>query len=324
MNVLLTSAGRRTALLRYFQSAVSERNGTVWVGDLDPLAPSLQATDQNIVLPPVSSDEYVDVLFDHVVKHDIDLVVPLIDPDVLALGRSRSRFERAGCQLLTSAAPLLDLAHDKWETIQHFSEKGFRTPSSWLPEDSDRTEWPDPVFVKPRCGSASEGTQRVGRANVSAIAATLNSPLLQEVIEAPEVTVDALFDFTGRLLHYVPRLRIRTIGGESVQGRTVHETALNSWLYELLQEIGDLGARGPITVQAFCTEPDPTLSEINPRFGGGFPLTHAAGGHYPAWILQMCAGAPPSPRLHEYTVGLCMTRAYTEWFVEASSLDELD
>jgi len=324
MNVLLTSAGRRTSLLRFFQSAVSDRDGTVWAADLDPLAATLQAADKKIVLPPIQASNYLSTLLDHVNRHDVDLVVPLIDPDVLALAEARSRFEDAGCHLLTSALPLLDLAHDKWSTVQHFSEKGFRTPSSWLPADSDLEKWPDPVFVKPRRGSASDGAQCVDRDHATSVLATLESPLLQEVIDAPEITVDALFDLAGRLLHYVPRLRIRTIAGESVQGRTLSDADLDAWLRSLLREIGGLGARGPITVQAFRTEPTPTLSEINPRFGGGVPLTHAAGGHYPEWILRMCAGASLAPRLGEYTAGLCMTRAYTEWFVEASSLDERD
>lgn len=321
MNVLLTSAGRRTSLLRFFRSAVSDRDGTVWAGDLDPLAASLQAADQTIVLPPIQASDYLPTLLDHVDRHDVDLVVPLIDPDVLALAEARPRFEDAGCHLLTSAPSLLNLAHDKWSTVQYFSEKGFRTPSSWLPADSDSEEWPDPVFVKPRRGSASDGAQCVAWDHATSAVRALESPLLQEVIDAPEITVDALFDLAGRLLHYVPRLRIRTKAGESVQGRTLFDADLDAWLRSLLREIGGLGARGPVTVQVFWTEPVPTLSEINPRFGGGFPLAHAAGGHYPEWILQMCAGATLSSRLGQYTTGLCMTRAYTEWFVEADALD---
>lgn len=323
MNVLLTSAGRRTSLLRLFRSA-AEQGGQVWAGDTDPLAPTLQAADRSVVLPSIQAPSYLPTLLDHVDAHDIDLVVPLIDPDLLSLAEARSRFDDAGCQLLTSDPSLLDLAHDKWSTVQHFSERGFRTPASWLPEKSLPDEWTDPVFIKPRQGSASTNARRVDRDEAARVAASMESPLLQEVVDAPEVTVDALFDLSGRLLHYVPRLRLRTMAGESIQGRTLSDPDLDAWLRRLLREIGELGARGPITVQAFRTEPTPTLSEINPRFGGGFPLTHAAGGCYPEWILRMCRGASLTPRLGEYTAGLCMTRAYTEWFVEDSSLDEQD
>lgn len=135
------------------------------------------------------------------------------------------------------------------------------------------------------------------------------------------MTVDALFDLNGTLIHYVPRLRLRTQAGESIQGRTLPDDQVGDWLRPVLRELGRLGARGPITLQGFCTEPEFTLSEVNPRFGGGFPLARAAGGRYPTWIVQMCNGNALSPRLGEYTEGLCMTRAYTEWFVEASSLN---
>ncbi len=322
MNVLLTSAGRRTSLLQFFQSAASERNGAVWAGDADPLAPTLQSASHSIVLPPIQDPTYVPTLLTHVETFDLDVVVPLIDPDVQALSSARDRFRTAGCQLLLSTPSLLEVAHDKWKTVQHFSEQGIRTPASWRPAHSAPENWPDPVFIKPRWGSASKNAQRVGRDHAASVAASIDAPILQEIIEAPEITVDALFDLDGTLIHYVPRLRIRTMAGESIQGRTLSDPALHSWLRRLLPRLGTLGARGPITVQAFHTPPEPTLLEINPRFGGGFPLTHAAGGRYPKWILQMCNGTSVSPRLGDYKTGLCMTRAYTEWFADASSLPE--
>lgn len=322
MNVLLTSAGRRTSLLRIFQSCIHERDGRVWAGDCDPLAPTLQVADEQIVLPPIEDADYRPALLDHARRHDVDLLVPLIDPDLRPLAEARDAFAEEGCQVLVSTPDLLDVTQDKWTTLQHFSETGIRTPESWLPDTSPRDAWPESVFVKPRSGSASKGARRVSRSELSAALATMENPLLQEVVEAPEMTVDALFDLDGTLLHYVPRLRLRTRAGESIQGRTLPDADVGSWLRPILRDLGDLGARGPVTLQAFLTEPEPTLSEINARFGGGFPLAHAAGGHYPEWIVEMCAGHSVEPRLGTYTEDLCMTRAYTEWFVEAPALNE--
>lgn len=321
MNVLLTSAGRRTTLLQQFQSCVQETGGRVWAGDHDPLAPTLQEADEHLVLPSIDDPDYRPVLLDHVQRHDIDLVVPLVDPDLDALAEARGSFAAEGCRVLVSDQALLEVALDKWATIRHFSDRGIQTPASWRPEFSSRDEWPDPVFIKPRQGSASKAARRVPHDELTPVLTTLEDPLLQEVIEAPEMTVDALFDLDGTLLHYVPRLRLRTMAGESIQGRTLPDADVELWLRPVLREVGTLGAYGPITLQAFLTEPEPTLSEINPRFGGGFPLAYAAGGHYPDWIVQMCTGGSVESRLGAYTEELCMTRAYTEWFVDASTLD---
>jgi len=78
-----------------------------------------------------------------------------------------------------------------------------------------------------------------------------------------------------------------------------------------------MGARGPITIQAFLTGRGPVLTGINPRFGGGFPLALAAGGDYPAWILALLRGEPVPPRLGQYRRGLFITRPFTEMFLEA-------
>lgn len=322
MNVLLTSAGRRTSLLQYFQNCVHERGGHVWAGDLDSLAPTLQIADDTVVLPPVDENSYIPTLLDLVQAHDIDLVVPLIDPGLQPLAAAREAFADVGCHALVSSPSLLDVVLDKWTTMQHFSAQGIRTPESWLPDASAPDAWPNPVFVKPRYGSASKAARRVARENVPYALALTDEPILQEVMETPEITVDALFDLEGTLLHYVPRRRVRTMGGESIQGRTLPDAKVGGWLRPVLREVGRLGARGPITLQAFLTEPEPTLSEINARFGGGFPLARVAGGHYPEWIVQMRAGESVEPRLGDYEADLCMTRAYTQWFVEADALDE--
>lgn len=320
MNVLLTSAGRRTSLLKAFQHAAHARDGIVWAGDADPLAAALQVADEGIILPCVDTSDYLSAILEHVHSNDIDLVVPTIDPGLLPLAEARTKFQEAGSRALVSTPSFLNLASDKWKTLTHFSGE-IRTPASWLPEHSTFDDWPDPVFVKPRTGSSSTDAQCVARREVPHILHSLDAPILQEVIDAPEMTVDALFNFDGMLIHYVPRLRVRTRSGESIQGRTLPDADWGSWLRPLLRELGRLGARGPLTLQAFCTEPEPTLSEINPRFGGGFPLTRAAGGHYPDWILEMCRGKSVEPKLGRYQDGLCMTRAYTEWFVEVSELE---
>lgn len=323
MNVLLTSAGRRTSLLQAFQSCVHTLGGRVWAGDMDPLAPTLQVADDGVILPPLDAAEYLPTLLDHVRTHDLDLVVPLIDPGLRPLAEARPAFADAGCEALVSDPTLLDVTLDKWPTMQHFSEVGVRTPASWRPDTSAAADWPDPVFVKPRRGSASRGARRVSHDELPHVLAAIGDPMLQEVVDAPEITVDALFDLDSTLVHYVPRLRIRTRAGESIQGRTLPDDEdLGPWLRGVLREVGRLGARGPITLQAFLTEPEPTLSEINARFGGGFLLAHAAGGRYPEWIVQMCRGETVAPRLGDYTADLCMTRAYTEWFVPASALED--
>ena len=210
----------------------------------------------------------------------------------------------------------VEICCDKWLTIKEFGEKGFAVPRSWLPDNLALESLPDALFIKPRRGSASQHTFSVSKLELKNILPFVPDPIIQEYIMAREITVDALLDFNGRLIHYVPRLRIRALGGESIQGVTISDQEIRSWLIDIFMEMSKLGACGPITLQAFLTEDGPVLSEINPRFGGGVPLTFAAGGDYPAWILEMLAGHEISPKLGNYKVGLYMTRHYVELFSE--------
>jgi carbamoyl-phosphate synthase large subunit len=174
---------------------------------------------------------------------------------------------------------------------------------------------PDRVFVKPRRGSASLDTYEVDRRDLASVLARVPDPIVQEVLTGPEITIDALLDFHGRPVHYVPRRRIRILGGESIQGVTLeHDTSLEAWIEGVLDQCSTMGAAGPLTLQVFLTPSGPVLSEINPRFGGGFPLALAAGASYPDWLLDMVAGIEVVPRLRAYETGLYMTRSYVEHY----------
>ena len=283
MNVLITCAGRRTTLVELFQDAVGP-DGSVLAADMDALAPARQVADIGFGVPPVDDAGYPEVLLDIVRSHDVDLVIPTIDPELSVLADLRQPLAQEEARAVVSEASLLNVAADKWETTRHFQNAGFRVPETWNVDGAIPSGVPDPAFVKPRRGSSSQGARAVARSHLAEVLASVDEPMIQEVVDAPEITVDALFDFDGRL-------------------------------EDVLAEVGVLGARGPVTLQAFLTDGEPTLSEINPRFGGGFPLTHRAGGRYPEWLLDLHAGTPREPRMGDYESGLVMTRALTEYFV---------
>lgn len=321
MNVLLTCVGRRVYLLKAFQAAVRPWNGRVFGGDRDELAPALHMADEAFQLPDVDSASYVPRLIDLTRRHSIQLIVPTIDPELTVLSGAATAFQKLGCQVLVSVPSFVRMAMDKWETLQSAQAHGILTVPSWLPEALPENV-PSRLFVKPRLGSASKGIFSVPRTRLQHALVLTDNPLIQEAIGTPEITIDVLFDFDGQLLHYVPRRRLRTLAGESIQGVTLPDDDLRPWLTQLLTFCGNLGARGPLTVQAFMTPRGPMLSEINARFGGGFPLAHAAGAHYPEWIIRILRDEAISPTLGTYTKGLYMTRYHTEILTEAPFFGE--
>ncbi len=314
MNVLLTSAGRRIALLRSFQAAVAGRGGIVLASDIDALAPALYVADDAVRLPHVLAGDYGQVLTVLARTRKLSLVVPTIDPELPVLAGVRDALAELGCAALVSKPELIRVTGDKVLAAATFARAGFRVAETWRPDDLASARLPDDLFVKPRAGSAGKDTFRVTSAQLPTVLELVPDPVVQAFLDAPEVTIDALLDLEGAPIHYVPRLRRRVLAGESIQGVTIPPDRLASWVESVLHELGRMGARGPMTIQAFLTDGEPTLSEVNPRFGGGVPLALAAGADYPEWILQMLEGRRVEPRLGQYEVGLYMTRYSTELF----------
>lgn len=314
MNVLITSAGRRVSLVQAFARAAGARGGKVFAGDASGLAPALYLADGAFQLPSVSAEGYVPQLLALVQEHRIGLIVPTIDPELEVLAANVPVFADAGCTALVSSPPFVKLSGDKWLTHEAFASCGVDVPQSWTAEEAGRAALPPQLFVKPRDGSASRDTYRATPETLATILPRVENAIIQEELSGPEITIDALLDLDGTPLHYVPRIRIRTMAGESIQGVTIADDDIRGWLERLLQVAAQLGAHGPITLQAFLTARGPVLIEVNPRFGGGFPLAYAAGGHYPEWLLALLHGERVEPRIGQYQKGLYMTRYNVEYF----------
>ena len=298
--------------------AAHERGAMVVAGDVDGLAPALFIADASARTPEIGVPNYLADLIELVHRHGIRLLVPTIDTDLPVLAAGRASLEAAGCRVATSSEAFVAITMDKYATVEAFGSNGIPVPRSWLPPIQRPEELPEVVFVKPRNGSASKDVHAVGLADLDGTVAIVPDAVVQELLTGPEITIDALVDFDGLPIHYVPRIRIKTLGGESIQGVTLaHDDSIESWIERVISVCSDLGARGPLTIQAFMTDDGPVLTEVNPRFGGGFPLAHAAGGRYPEWLLDMVAGVPVAPRLRDYEAGLYMTRSNVERFVRA-------
>lgn len=316
MNVLITCAGRRTSLLRAFSSVIHDRGGIIIAADTDGIAPAVMLADVAIQTPPLNDPGYIDYLKDVIKKRNIGLVVPTIDTELMLLANNKAQLEQVGCTLLVSSTHLIEVLRDKYTMTRVFIDKGIKVPQSWILETLDDAFLPEELFIKPRDGSASKNVYSIHKNRLQTVLPMVPNPIIQEAIKGTEITVDALLDMEGHCIHYVPRKRIKTLAGESVQGVTIDDKGIREWLLSILAILSSMGGIGPMTIQAFLTSEGPVLSEINPRFGGGVPLAFAAGGHYPEWIIQMLEGEHVPKRIGDYTKGLWMTRYHNELFTE--------
>jgi carbamoyl-phosphate synthase large subunit len=303
--VLFTCAGLRVDIVSAFRRA----GALALAVDADPLAPALYHADRQAIVPRVAEPGYVPALAELIREHDVRLVVPLNDLDHPVL--SRAREDLAPAVLLLPGADVCARMSDKLVAHCFFSEQGVPSPRSWAPDDvPENARYPLLVKAREGFGSrniylASDPEQLeffVGYAGVPSF--------VQERCLGEEFSIDVFCDLDARCLNAIPRTMLHSKGGESIKG-----ASLKDWqLIEHGRLVAETaGIVGPANIQCF-REPDGSLpvTDVNARFGGGFPLPTAAGSRYPELALALARGERPEPHLGEFEEGVVMSRFYSE------------
>ncbi len=311
-NVLMTSGGRRVELLNAFRLALKQ-NGSILAADCDPTAPVLFAADGAGLLPKVTDSDYIERLLEMCRVSDVKLVVPLIDPELPVLAKARDAFLGYDIVLAVSHEECVRIASDKLLTARFFGEIGVPTATTvdirnYLIDAEIQALLEFPVVVKPRTGSAGK---QVSVCNNYQEVVYYSSKLreddciVQEYLRGNEVTIDIFSDGYGNLIEMVPRQRLKTRGGEVERGLTI---ALNDFVSFVESIVAALKPYGVINVQCFNTSVGPMFTEINARFGGGYPLAHVAGACFPELLIDLAMGKRIVSRVGQYTQNILMTR----------------
>lgn len=287
MSILLLSAGRRVDLLRAIESSVNDllpKSSHVLAADFSPnRSAACSLAYAAFKLPKVTDPGYLPALRSLCKQQNVRLVIPTIDTELLPLARESNNLVEDGISIVVSDLELIKQCRDKRLTASLFSSIGIESPAILNPKSLHF-----PCFLKPISGSCSQGARCIP-SQMHLSAADVDDPnnIFQDFVPSTwqEYTVDVLFSKTGRLISMVPRERLETRGGEISKGVTRHGVVMNL-LKPALERLQ--GARGCLTVQVFLSPEQNRLLgvEINPRFGGGYPLSHAAGAGFPEMIIR--------------------------------------
>ena len=307
--VLFTCAGQRVDIVTAFREA----GATTIAVDVDQLAPALYHADRRALVPRVDDFGYIAALRELVELHDVRLIVPLTDLDHHVLAEARDSLGNA--LVLVSGIETVTRCSDKYLAHEFFEDQGIGSPPTWLP-----TELPDdiryPVLVKARRGFGSRHIYRAANATELEffLRYTKAESMVQAVCLGTEFSVDVFCDLDGRCLAAVPRTMIESKGGESIKGMSIKDPDLIAFSCHVAETMRIIG---PANVQCF-REPDGELqvTDVNPRFGGGFPLPTAAGSRYPELALALANGEHPEPRLGDFRGGVVMTRYFSQVILE--------
>lgn len=311
MNILVLSAGTRNKVVQYFKKEVGE-SGQVIATDCSNLAPAVYDADKFYLVPRITAPDYLDIILDICKKEQIDGVFSLIDPELSMLAKERERFLEIGTTPVISPYELVETCFDKYRMYQMLNKMQIPTGKCYVDKEAfyaakANSEIAYPVFVKPVKGSASININQVSSdEEIELLFRLYDDLMIQEYMNGQEYGADVYIDMkSGKCTSIFVKKKIKMRAGETDKSVSVKEPELFSMLQDFVEKCG---FRGMIDIDIFLIDGVYYISEVNPRFGGGYPHAYACGVNMPAQVLVNLAGGENEPQIGAYRENICMMK----------------
>ena len=290
MNILFTGVGRRIELLQAFRNAALVLNKEIklYGADMAGTAPALAYCDYKRKVVAMKDPGYIQDLLNICGEDKIDLLIPTIDTDLLVLSENKEKLAAVGTRVMISEPEMIRVCRDKNYTSQFFVDCGLCAP---MPVNDWREyKGAFPAFIKPKDGSSSINAFKVEDAEeLEMFAAQVQDYIVQPYVKGKEYTIDIFCDWEGRPVSIVPRERVQIRAGEVLKTQICMDKTM---IEESKALCSVFKPCGPLTVQLIRDEVSAKdfFIEINPRFGGGSPLSMKAGARSAETILRLLSG----------------------------------
>jgi carbamoyl-phosphate synthase large subunit len=310
-NILITSAGRRTQLIKYFQETLNGEGNVVAV-DCNNTASALYIADRSYLVPRIDNSNYINKLKEIIKKENIKAVISLLDPELSILTDKKEEFKKLGAEIVISNPETIEICQDKYKMYEFLKENDFKTPKTFkdykqfkAAYDSGKIELP--VFIKPRTGSASIGINKVNDIEELKILLNNNDDLLiQEYIDGQEYGIDVYVDtVSNEIISVFLKKKIRMRAGETDKAVSVKNEKLLETIKEFTKKLKLIG---PADMDVFEKDGEFYISEVNPRFGGGYLIAFECGENFPKYIINNINGKKNEIKLNEYEEDMYMIR----------------
>lgn len=311
MNILVLSAGTRNKVVQYFKKAVGD-TGRVIATDCSNLAPAVYDADKFYLVPRITAPDYLNRILEICRQEKIDGAFSLIDPELSLLARERDRFLSVGTTPVISPYELVETCFDKYRMYRMLTGMGIPTGRCYLDKEEfyraeKRGEISYPVFVKPVRGSASIHINKASsREEIEVLYGLYSDLMIQEYMDGQEYGADVYIDMlSGRCTSIFIKKKIKMRAGETDKSVSVKIPALFKLLQNFVEKCGFCGM---IDIDIFEIQGSYYISEVNPRFGGGYPHAYACGVDMPSQVVRNLRGEENPIAIGEYQEGICMMK----------------
>ncbi len=318
MNILILSAGTRNKVVRYFKKAFADE-GIVVATDMSDVAPAVYEADRFYKVPRMTDDGYIEVIFEICRKEKINAVLTLIDPELSLLAANKNKFAEMGVTVIGSSYDLCEMALDKMQMYNWLDDHGYHCAKSYDDKDAFYRDLyaglvSFPVFVKPVRGSASIAISKVeDKETLELLWGHTEGLMIQEFLEGQEVGADVYIDMISHeVVSIFTKKKLLMRAGETDKAVSFKDPKLFSLIEKFVKECG---WSGQIDIDIFDIDGAYYISEVNPRFGGGYPHAYECGCDHMTLIRNNLAGIANAPCVGKYDEGVYMMK-YNEVMVK--------
>lgn len=289
MNILILSCGTRNKIVQYFKKELGNR-GLVIATDCSELAPALYDADKYFIVPKMNEEGYIDEILSICKENNIKAVLSLIDPELSLLAEYKQDFLDIGTIPIISDYDVVEMCFDKYSMYNFFVQNGFKTVRSYIDKDDFYKDLESgvidyPVFVKPVRGSASININKVNsKEEVELLFSRYDNLMIQEFMDGTEYGADVYIDMiSNEPVAIFTKEKIKMKAGETDKSVSVKDEKL----FELIKRFVEAtGFKGIVDIDIFKVNGEYYISEVNPRFGGGYPHAYECGVNVPEMIIN--------------------------------------
>lgn len=313
INILILSAGTRNKVVQAFRKEIAN-NGNVIATDCSNIGPAIYDADKAAIVPRIDAPKYIDKILDICKKEKVNGVFSLIDPELSLLAKNADRFTAIGTTPIVPSYELCETSLDKYKMYEMLIKLGIPTAKCYLSiEDFENARSEGdidfPVFVKPRRGSASININKVESMEMlTALFHDYDDLMIQEYMRGQEYGADVYIDLISeKCTSIFLKKKIKMRAGETDKSVSVIDENI---FRQIIYFVETIGYTGIVDIDLFHDEENDIwyLSEVNPRFGGGYPHAYECGVNVPRQIIRNLKGDENPVRIGDYREGVYMMK----------------
>lgn len=311
MNILILSAGTRNKIVQYFKRELEGR-GKVIATDNSNLAPAIYEADKFYLVPRITEENYIEELKQICRNEKIDAMFSLIDPELSLLALHKKEFEEIGTKVIVADYEAVERCFDKYEFAIFLEKNGFKTPKTYkdlkdFNRDYENKKINFPVFVKPCRGSASVNVSQVKDfAELKGLFIKYDNLIVQEYMDGQELGVDVYVDMiSGEVTSIFIKEKIKMRAGETDKAVSIKDEKLFNIVIKLAKK---LNLYGQNDIDVFRVNGEYYISEVNPRFGGGYPHAYECGINEVKMIINNLMGNKNKVTIGKYDTNVYMAK----------------